>query len=120
MKNNVTKTATLKDHFVARSPEVKATYEAILQAVRKLGPVEEQVKKTSIHLVRRSAFAGIMTRSAYLILTVKADSNIESARIHRREQASAHRWHLEIKLESPSTVDRELTGWLKKAYELSA
>ena len=60
MKNNVTKTATLKDHFVARSPEVKATYEAILQAVRKLGPVEEQVKKTSIHLVRRSAFAGII------------------------------------------------------------
>src|SRR6185369_3793347 len=101
----MTEMKELDTHFVKRSPEVKATYEKILKAARKLGPVEEQVKKTSIHLVRRTAFAGIATRKTYLILTLKFDSDLKSARIHRREQASTNRWHLEIKLNSPLNVD---------------
>lgn len=53
---------TVKEHFENRSPEVKATYAAILNAAKKLGPVKEEAKKTSIHLVRKSAFAGVATR----------------------------------------------------------
>ncbi|HSE20772.1 MAG TPA: DUF5655 domain-containing protein [Pyrinomonadaceae bacterium] len=111
---------TLDAHFSNRSPEVKAIYEAILQAARKFGPIKEEVKKTSIHLVRRTAFAGIGTRKTYLILTLKSDSDSHSPRVYRREQASANRWHLEIKLESPLNVDRDVRSWLKKAYDLSA
>jgi hypothetical protein len=111
---------TLKEHFADRAPEVKATYAAILEAAKKLGPVKEEAKKTSIHLVRKSAFAGVATRKTALILTLKSDSDITSKRITKREQASAHRWHLEIKLEAPEEVDRELLVWLKKAYELAA
>ena len=104
---------TIKEHFENRAPEVKATYAAILKAAKKLGPVKEEAKKTSIHLVRKSAFAGVATRKTALILTLKSDSDITSKRITRREQA-AHRWHLEIKLEGPEqdrsgnpSLDRE-------------
>ena len=93
---------TVKEHFKNRTPEVEATYVAILKAAKKLGPVKEEPKKTSIHLVRKSAFAGVATRKAALILTLKSDSDITSKRIAKREQASAHRWHLEIKLELPN------------------
>ena len=110
---------SVNEHFADRAPSVKATYEAILKAAKKLGPVKEEPKKTSIHLVRKSAFAGIATRKSALILTLKSDSDLSSKRIHKREQASANRWHLEIKLESPETVDGELVTWLKKAYELA-
>jgi hypothetical protein len=110
---------TIKEHFENRAPEVKATYAAILKAAKKLGPLNEEAKKTSIHLVRKSAFAGVATRKTALILTLKSDSDITSKRIAKREQASAHRWHLEIKLEAPEEVDREVLSWLKKAYDLA-
>ena len=111
---------TIKEHFDNRAPEVKLTYAAILKAAKKLGPVKEEAKKTSIHLVRKSAFAGIATRRTALLLTLKSDSDISSKRIAKREQASAHRWHLEIKLEGPEQVDREILAWIEKAYELAA
>lgn len=110
---------TIKEHFENRAPEVKATYAAILRAAKKLGTVKEEAKKTSIHLVRKSAFAGVATRKSALILTLKSDSDISSKRIAKREQASAHRWHLEVKLETPEQVDREILAWLKKAYEIA-
>jgi hypothetical protein len=110
---------TIKEHFENRAPEVKAIYAAILKAAKKLGPVKEEAKKTSIHLVRKSAFAGVATRKTALILTLKSASDVASKRIAKREQASAHRWHLEIKLEAPDQVDRELTNWLGSAYELA-
>jgi hypothetical protein len=110
---------TIKEHFENRAPEVKATYAAILKAAKTLGPVKEEPKKTSIHLVRNSAFAGVATRKTALTLTLKSDSDIASKRIAKREQTSAHRWHLDIKLEAPGEVDREILTWLKKAYELA-
>lgn len=111
---------TVKEHFENRAPEVKATYAAILKAAKKLGPVKEEAKKTSIHLVRKSAFAGVATRKTALILTLKSDSDIVSKRIVRREQTSAHRWHVEVKLAAPEQVDSELLTWLTRAYELAA
>lgn len=111
---------TVKEHFENRAPQVKAIYAAILKAAKKLGPVKEEAKKTSIHLVRKSAFAGVATRKTALVLTLKSDSDIASKRIAKREQAFAHRWHLEVKLEAPEQVDREIMAWLKKAYELAA
>ena len=69
--------------------------------------------------MRKKAFAGIATRKTALILTLKSDSDVANKRIVRREQASANRWHLEIKLDSPKQVDKEIVAWLKKAYELA-
>jgi hypothetical protein len=112
-------THTVKEHFENRAPEVKATYAAILKAAKQLGPVKEEAKKTSIHLVRKTAFAGVATRKTALILTLKSDTDVANTRIMKREQASANRWHLETKLETPEQVDREIVAWLQKAYELA-
>ena len=105
--------------FVKSVPAVRATYDAILESSRKLGKVVVEPKKTSIHLVRSSAFAGVATRKDALILTVKASAPIHSPRVHRSEQTSANRWHVELRLESPKAVDRQVRAWLKSAYELA-
>ena len=110
---------SVKEHFEDRAPEVQAIYQAILKAARRLGPVNEEAKKTSIHLVRKSAFAGIATRKSALVLTLKSSTDVVSPRIFKREQASANRWHLETKLESAKEVDAEIVGWLSKAYDLA-
>ena len=110
---------SVASHFTKSSAPVRATYDAVLRAAQALGPVREEPKKTSIHLVRSSAFAGVATRSTGLILTLKAARNVASSRIRRAEQTSANRWHLEIPLATPADVDAELLTWLEQAYELA-
>ena len=106
-------------HFAKSEPAVRATYDRLLETARGLGPVTEEPKKTSIHLVRRTAFAGIATRRSSLILTLKSAADIRSPRIAKREQASANRWHVEIRLAKPADVDRQLARWIDAAYKLA-
>ena len=109
----------VESHFTKKDPAVLATYRRVLHAARALGPVTEDPKKTSIHLVRRTAFAGVATRRSSLILTLKSATDIRSPRVEKREQTSSNRWHLEIRLDAPAQVDRQLTAWLRAAYELA-
>jgi hypothetical protein len=102
------------------TPPQTAIYKQLLTAVKAIGPFKEDPKKTSIHLTRKSAFAGVATRKDALLLTIKAAADIDSPRIVKRDQASANRWHLEVRLEKPSDVDRELKAWLKAAMALSS
>ncbi len=102
------------------TPAQRAIYEQLLAVARTIGPFRVDPKKTSIHLTRKSAFAGVATRKDALVLTIKSPSDIPSPRIFKREQASANRWHLEIRLESPKEIDRELKAWLKDAMALSS
>jgi uncharacterized protein DUF5655 len=109
----------VETHFAKADPAVLATYQRLLDVARGFGPVTEEAKKTSIHLVRHTAFAGVATRRSSLILTLKSATDVRSPRIAKREQASANRWHVEVRLERPAQVDRQLTSWLKAAYELA-
>ena len=108
---------TVASHFAKSAAPIRATYDAVLAAAQALGPVREEAKKTSIHLVRSTAFAGVATRSNGLILTLKAAKKLTSSRVRRAEQTAANRWHLEIPLATPEEVDPELRTWLKQAYE---
>ena len=110
---------TVEQHFDGREPQVRAVYDKLVNAARALGPVTEDPKKTSIHLNRRTAFAGVATRKSAIILTLKANSDIDDARVVKHERASANRWHLDVRLEQPRDVDASVVRWLKQAYELA-
>ena len=111
---------TVESHFTSSEPEVFATYRRLLEAARALGRVAEEPKKTSIHLVRDTAFAGVTTQRSALLLTLKSATDIRSARIEKREQTSAHRWHVVVRLQKPEDVDRHVTKWLTAAYHLAS
>ena len=110
---------TVASHFVKSADSVRATYEALLTASRSLGPVREEPKKTSIHLVRSTAFAGVATRKDTLILTLKAEAQVKHHRVLRAQQASANRWHIELRLAHPDDVDAQVRFWLAQAYALA-
>ena len=110
---------SVEQHFERRSSIVSDIYDAIVAAAEEFGPVEQEPKKTSIHLNRKSAFAGIQTRRDFLILTIKATDDIDSPRISKREHTSPNRWHHEIKIASVDEIDGEIIGWLRASYDLS-
>jgi hypothetical protein len=111
---------TLQSHFAGKDETVKKIYDQLLKHSRKFGSVIEEPKKTSIHLVNKTAFAGVATRKGAIVLTIKSDRNLSSPRIHKSEQTSANRFHHEVKLTSPAEVDSEILAWLKNAYAMSS
>ena len=110
---------SVAQHFEGKDPVVKSIYERILKETRKFGKVIEEPKKTSIHLVNKSAFAGVATQKVALVLNIKSTSPIKHARIKKSEKVSASRYHQEIKLTSADEVDSVLMGWLQEAYSIS-
>src|SRR5580658_4950235 len=98
------------DHFVGKTGKVRAVYDRLVAMAEAFGPVEQDPKKTSIHLNRETAFAGVAVRKAHIVLTIKSDRKIKSLRIFKSEQTSAKRFHHEIKLSATEEVDAELQG----------
>jgi Domain of unknown function (DUF5655) len=110
---------SVSQHFEGKDAVVKSIYERTLKETRKFGKVIEEPKKTSIHLVNKSAFAGVATQKAALVLNIKSAAPIKDARIKKSEKVSASRYHQEVKLTSPDEVDAVLIGWLQAAYSIS-
>jgi hypothetical protein len=112
-------TYTVNNHFTDKDPTVHAFYDKLLEILNGFGPIIEEPKKTSIHLVRKSALAGVETRKGYLLLNIKSDHKIDNSRFMKAEQVSANRFHHKVKIESLNDFDEELEGWLKEAYLIS-
>lgn len=102
------------------SPAAQQLYRDLMRTVRTLGPFAEELKKTSVHLVRASAFAGVQFRRQYLIVTIKSAAPIASERVIKSEQVSKNRWHSEVRLSSSADFDPQLVAWLQAAYDLCA
>jgi hypothetical protein len=109
----------VSDHFVNKNPSGHALYDQLVSLLQTFGPIQEDPKKTSIHLDRKTALAGVETRRDYLLLNIKSDHQIKSPRIEKAEQVSARRFHHKVRIISPNDFDEELKTWLKEAYLLS-
>lgn len=70
----------------------------LVSLLHTFGSIEENPKKTSIHLNRKSALAGVETRKNYLLLNMKSDHAIKSPRIEKAEQVSARRFHHKVRI----------------------
>lgn len=111
---------TAESVFAASDPIVPELYDALLRALQEFGAVTAEPKKTSIHLVNRTGFAGVHPRKGYLNLEFKSAAPVEAARIQKSEQISRNRFHNTVRVTNPADIDPELLGWLHNAYELSA
>jgi hypothetical protein len=106
------------DAFAVSGLVTRRLYKRLLDAMKPLGEYREEMKKTSVHLVRGSAFADVHPRRQHLLITIKAKKPIRSSKIFKMEQVSKNRWHLEVKLATEKDIDGVLLGWLRDAYDL--
>ena len=108
----------MTDIVESATPRARQLYSALLSRLGRVGTFDEERKKTSVHLSRRSAFVGVRFRQEYLILTLKADQPIQSERVEKSEQVSRNRWHCDIKVRREAEIDAELMKWLTDSYDL--
>ena len=100
-------------------PSARKIYEAILAATAKFGDFKAEEKKTSVHLVAKTGFAGVHPRKGAVVLNIRTAEPIKSDRIRKVEKVSANRFHNEILIDAATNVDREVVGWLMAAYALN-
>lgn len=102
------------------TPEVNDLYRTLITEVNKFGKITVEEKKTSFHIKSGAAFAGIHPRKQYFILNIVSVAPIKSTRVIEQEQVSAHRFHNRVKIENVENINKELLGWLREAYSLTA
>jgi hypothetical protein len=81
---------SVNEHFVGKTGEVKAIYDRLVALTEAFGQVEQDPKKTSIHLNRQTAFAGVAVRKAHIVLT---RSNSVQSRIWTRNSKVGSKLH---------------------------
>ena len=112
------KSFTVTAHFENKDAVVRGIYDRLLKKSRQFGAVVEDPKKTSIHLVNVTAFAGVATRKSSINLTIKGNAKLSSPRIHKTEKVSANRFHHEVKLTSPADVNAEVIGLARASLRI--
>ena len=108
----------LEDHFAGKDPQVRATFDAVLDVVRALGPVEVLAERTRIALHRRMSFAAFQPRRRWLDGHVVLAERTASPRFRRVEEYSPRNVVHVFRLVSPAEVDAEVAAWLAAAYRV--
>jgi hypothetical protein len=108
----------LGDHFRGKSLEVRATFDAIVDAVRQFGPVTILPEKTRIALHSRMSFAAFVPRRHWLNGHLVLARRVDSPRFSKIETFSPNNILHAFRLSSRSEVDAQFIGWLEEAYEV--
>ena len=83
-----------------------------------MGPVTILPEKTRIALHARMSFAAFMPRRHWLNGHLVLARRIDSSRFSNIETFSPRNVLHAFRLNSPSEVDAQFTGWLAEAYEV--
>jgi len=109
---------TLDEHFAGLDPAVRRTFDAVLEVVRSLGPVDVLPERTRIALHRRMSFAAFRPHRHWLDGHVVLARELRSPRFRRVTTFSPRNVLHEFRLTSPEEVDAEVAGWLTEAYRV--
>jgi len=108
----------LEAHFIGRSPNVIATFDKLLAAARKSGPVTVLPEKTRIAFQVRMSFAAFTLRRRWVDGHVVLARRLESPRFRRIDLISPRNQVHVFRLHEPAEVDAEVEAWLAEAYSV--
>ena len=97
---------------------MRATFDAVLDVVRSLGPVEVLPERSRIALHRRMSFAAFVPRRRWLDGHVVLAGRLDSPRFRKVEVYSPRNVLHAFRLASPDDVDAEVVAWLAAAYRV--
>jgi hypothetical protein len=106
----------LETHFDGKPPGIRAIFDAVLEAVRRCGPVTVLPEKTRIAFQVRMSFAQVTPRSRWVDGHVVLARRMEHPRFRRIDTISTRNHVHHFRLLSLSDVDKEFAAWLAEAY----
>ena len=108
------------DELLSRHPDwVGEIYEAVLEPLRKLGPVHEDAVDVGVFLKSDRKLAEFRPRVRSVLLHVALPTVHDDPRVMRIYTTAPDRHFHAIKLTTPEDVDDQLQSWLAEAYDLN-
>jgi Domain of unknown function (DUF5655) len=111
---------TLAPHFRGKPAAIRRLYQAVLAAVRAVGPVTVLPEKTRIAFQVRMSFAVVMPRQRWLDGHLVLSRRIEDPRFRRIDTISPRNHVHAFRLTRPEEIDRQFRAWLELAYAVGA
>jgi hypothetical protein len=106
--------------FGRSEPQVRATFERVVEVARRCGPLDVMPEKTRVALQVRMSFAAFTPRRRWLDGHVVLARALPAERFRRVETFSARNHLHAFRLWNPQDVDAEVAGWLAEAYDVGA
>jgi hypothetical protein len=108
----------LAHHFRGKPPEIRALFDRVLAAIRKIVPVRVLPEKTRIAFQVRMSFAQVTPRSHWLDGHVVLARRFEHPRFRRIQTISPRNHVHNFRITSPSDINGEFSRWLAEAYKV--
>lgn len=109
---------TVESHLARTSPELRATFVTLQEALARIGPFKTTPLKTMITFSLERNFGGVTITKSRLDLGFFLARRLHHDRITRIEPLSPTKVAHHVDLISPSDVDAELVAWLAEAYAI--
>ena len=109
---------SLDDHFHGKPPEIRALFEAVVRAIREVGPVRVLPEKTRIAFQVRMSFAQVTPRQRWLDGHVVLARRLDHPRFRRVESFSPRNHLHAFRLQSLADVDDDFRAWIAEAYRV--
>jgi len=112
------------DEFFAGHEVSQRLFEAVRDAVERVGPVEVRVSKSQVAFRHRLGFASVWMPDTYLrpgdvplVLTIGLRRRDASPRWKQVVEPAPWRFTHHLELRAVDEVDDEVSGWLREAWE---
>ena len=109
-------THDLEHHFAGKPPAIRALFDAVVSAIREIGPVQVLPEKTRIAFHVRMSFAVLSPRATSLIGHFVLARRVEHPRFTRVETFSKRNHLHAFRIEDERDFDEEFLGFLAEAY----
>ena len=106
----------LQHHFDGKAPAIRALFDAVVDAIRDIGPVTVLPEKRRIAFQVRMSFAQVTPRRAWLDGHVVLARRRDSPRFRNIQTISARNHVHVFRIEKLEDIDAEFREWLAEAY----
>jgi hypothetical protein len=109
---------SLDAHFIAKEPQVKATYDALENRLSSIIDFNVSPVINAIMFTNESTFLAIKPKKKWIDLEFALDYEANEFPIHKIVRISKTKFAHFVRVQNPGDIDDQLIEWIKKAYEL--
>ncbi|HZM85698.1 MAG TPA: DUF5655 domain-containing protein [Blastocatellia bacterium] len=106
------------EHFVDKHPQIRDLFEALLQAVRQIGPVHVYAQKTRIVFQTRGRFVAVTPRKSHLGGHIWLKRPRSHRVIHRIDSLLDRDFIHNFRIKRFEDLDEEFCDLLREAYSV--
>jgi Domain of unknown function (DUF5655) len=109
----------VEEHLAGKNPLVVAIFEELLAGTKEFGEIKVSSVKNCILFKSASTFLAIKPKKEWVDIEFLLDREIDEFPVHKTVRVSKNRVAHFVRLEHPREINRHLTRWLRRSFEIT-